>query len=76
MIEILLHFSMTPILFFMGYLCWYLALNKKMTSIYLKYEPQYRIFCFFYRVLWGFILMGIMNIILMLYLAYSTWVYN
>ena len=76
MLELLLHFSMTPMLLFIGYLCWFLALSKKMATIYLKYEPKRKFFSFIYRVLLGFILLGIMNVTLLFYLSYSAWVYS
>jgi len=76
MLELLLHFSMTPMLLFIGYLCWFLTLSKKMSTIYLTYEPKLNFFSFIYRVLLGFLLLGIMNIALLFYLSYSAWVYS
>ena len=76
MIELLLHLSMTPILLFIGYSCWFLALSKTMSNLYLKYEPQYIFFSLIYRILIGFILLGIMNIAMQIFISYSNWVYN
>ena len=76
MIELLLHFSMTPMLIIVGYLCWLLALSKKMSSMYRNYEPKNKFFCFVYRGLLGFILVAAMNVPLIFYLLYSNWIYS
>ena len=76
MLELLLHFSMTPMLLFIGYLCWFLTLSKKMSTIYLKYEPKRKKLFFIYRALLGLILLGVMNIAMLFYLSYSAWVYS
>ena len=76
MIELLFHISMTPILMLIGYFCWFITLSKKNSQIYTKYEPKRKLLRIMYRGLLGVVILGIMNIMLALYMAYGAWIYN